>query len=178
MANVKSNARGAISAVCQSVAITKAGTRPANRKAVAAPAICSIRNLSHHPLDRGSVADLLASTPILSERCSALVVCGPSPPVRLPFAVLAFVPGSNVWGMACRSCNSLTVRDGAQGPPLVVNRSTRTAAPKPPSLFLRTPGMDGLKKSDSRFGTIETGLKTEDLGNGRKRRSLTHLIED
>lgn len=37
--------------------------------------------------------------------------------------------------------------------------------------------MDGLKKSDSRFGTTETGLKTDDLGNGRKS-SLSILSED
>ena len=38
--------------------------------------------------------------------------------------------------------------------------------------------MDGLKKSDSRFRTTETGLKTDDQGNGRKSRSLTILSED
>src|ERR1700737_1012699 len=64
MANVKANTMGAIFAVCQSAAITKAGARPANRKAVAASAICCIRNSSHHALGRGAVADLLTGTPI------------------------------------------------------------------------------------------------------------------
>src|SRR5580704_9865130 len=64
MANVKATTMGAIFAVCQSAAITKAGARPANRKAVAAPAICCIRNSSHHALGRGAVADLLTGTPI------------------------------------------------------------------------------------------------------------------
>ena len=45
-------------------------------------------------------------------------------------------------------------------------------------LISTDPGMDGLKKSDSRFGTTETGLKTDDQGNGRKSRSLTILSED
>src|SRR6267378_6960244 len=64
MANVKANTMGAILVVCQSAAITKAGARPANRNAVAAPAICCIRTLSHHALGRGAVADLLAGARI------------------------------------------------------------------------------------------------------------------
>ena len=41
-------------------------------------------------------------------------------------------------------------------------------SPKPPSFILRTQGMDGLKKSDARSGSAETGLKTDDHGNGRQ----------
>src|ERR1700687_3641514 len=100
--------------------------------------MCSICNSSHHALDRDSVAHLLAGTPIPSERCSALVVRAPCPPARLPLLCSLLIPGSDVWVMACRSCNSVTRRDGAHGAPLAVNGSTRAAAPEPPSLFLRT----------------------------------------
>jgi hypothetical protein len=154
--------------VCQSAAITKAGARPANRKAVAVSAICSIRNLSHQALDRGSEAGLLAGTPIPGERSSALVVRAPSPPVRLPSLCSLLIPGSNVWGMACRSCNSVTVRDGAQGPPLVVNGSTRAAAPKPPSLFLRTFGRTDWKNRTRGSVRPRSALKIDDHGNGRQ----------
>src|SRR5258706_16226591 len=140
MTNVKTNAIGATSAVCQSAAITKAGARAAKRRAVVAPAICCIHNSSHRALGCGAVADLLAGTPIPRERCAALVVRAPCPPDHLPLLCLLLIPGSNVWVMACRSCNSVTRRDGAHGAPLVVNGSTRAAAPKPPSLFLRTRG--------------------------------------
>src|SRR5260221_2556521 len=56
MANVKVKMNGAISAVCQSAAITKAGARPANRRAIPVPAISCIRNSSHHALGHGAVA--------------------------------------------------------------------------------------------------------------------------
>src|SRR5882672_956998 len=56
MANVKVKMNGAISAVCQRAAITKAGARPADRRPVPVPAMCSIRNASHHALGRGAVA--------------------------------------------------------------------------------------------------------------------------
>ena len=168
MPNVNTNARGAISAVCQSAAITKAGARPANRKAVAVSAICSIHNLSHHALDRGSEAGLLAGTPIPGERSSALVVGAPSPPVRLPSLYSLLSSGFQCLGHACRSRNSVTVRDGAQGPPLVVNGSTRAAAPKPPSLFLRTCGRTDWKNRTRGSVRPRSALKIDDHGNGRQ----------
>jgi hypothetical protein len=41
-----------------------------------------------------------AGAPIPSERSSAMVVCAPSPPVRLPSLCSLLIPDSNVWGMA------------------------------------------------------------------------------
>src|ERR1700716_133521 len=103
MANVRTNTRGAISTLGQSAAIAKAGARPANRKAVAAPAICCIRNLPDHALDRRSVADLLTGTPFPRE-CH-------------------LIPDSDVRVMACRSCNSVTRCDEADSGRLAVNGS-------------------------------------------------------
>jgi len=62
MTKVKMNANGTTSAVCQSARITKAGARPANRKAVAMPTIWSIRGLFHLAPDPGAVPNLLAGT--------------------------------------------------------------------------------------------------------------------
>jgi hypothetical protein len=59
---VMANTVGAIFVVRQSAAITKAGARPANRRAVAVFTICFIHALSHHALGRGAVLDVLAGT--------------------------------------------------------------------------------------------------------------------
>jgi hypothetical protein len=57
-----------------------------------------IRNLSHHALDRDSVADLLAGTPIPKRALFGIGRLCPVPAGPLAFAVLAFDSGFQCLG--------------------------------------------------------------------------------
>ncbi len=74
------------------------------------------------------------------------------------------IPGSDVWVMACRSRNSVNGCDVASGGKTAAPRLYRSLTPSGHSVceVLRTRKTDGLKKSDSRFGSAETGLETDD----------------
>src|SRR5258706_2700757 len=74
------------------------------------------------------------------------------------------IPGSDVWVMACRSRKSVYGCDVASGGKTAAPRLYRSLTPSGHSVceVLRTRKTDGLKKSDSRFGSAETWLETDD----------------
>jgi hypothetical protein len=87
--------------------------------------------------------------------CSALVVCAKLTGVRSPSLCSLLIPDSDAGVMVCRSCNSVkrcNVADGGQATAPHLRRSLILSGQSVREV-LRTRGMGGLKKSDSRFGS-------------------------